>query len=63
MAMLSARLVQMIEDHAEQLTRGVLEEFRRHPRTTAYRRFSDSELHARVYDVYRNLGRWIGEKT
>jgi hypothetical protein len=61
--MLSARLVKMIEDHAEHLTQGVLDQFRTHPLTTAYRRFSDRELHTRVYDVYRNLSHWIGEKA
>ena len=61
--MLSARLVKMIEDHAEHLTQGVLEQFRTHPLMTAYRGFSDRELHTRVYDVYHNLGRWIDEKA
>ena len=63
MTMLSARLVKMIEDHADHLTRGLLEEFRRHPLTTSYRQFSDSELHDRVYGVYSNLGRWIDQGT
>jgi hypothetical protein len=61
--MLSARLVQTIENHAEELTEGVIRELQRNPRTPAYHRLSREELHHRVYNVYRNLGRWIGEKN
>lgn len=61
--MLSARLVRMIEDHAEQLTLGVVNDLQSNPRTSAYHKLSRDELHHRVYEVYRNLGRWLGEKT
>jgi len=61
--MLAARLVRMIEDHAEELTRGLLDDLVKNPRTPAYHRLSRDELHRRTYDVYHNLGRWIGEKT
>lgn len=61
--MLSVRLVRMIEDHAEQLTRGVLDDLQSNPRTTAYHRLPREELHQRAYEVYRNLGRWLGDKT
>jgi hypothetical protein len=60
---LSARLIRVIEDHAEELTRGVLRDLASNPRTTAYHRLPPDELHRRVYDVYRNLGRWLGDKT
>ncbi len=61
--MLSARLVRMIQDHAEELTLGVLDDLVKNPRTPAYHELSRDELHRRTYDVYRNLGRWVGEKT
>jgi hypothetical protein len=61
--MLSARLVRTIEDHAEDLTRGVLRDLQTNPRTPAYHKLSRDELHKRVYDVYHHLGRWVGEKT
>jgi hypothetical protein len=61
--MLSARLVRVIEEHAEQLTRGVLRDIASNPRTPAYHRLPAEELHRRAYDVYRNLGRWLGDKT
>jgi hypothetical protein len=60
-AMLAARLVRAIEDHAEDLTRGVLDDLATNARTPAYHAFSRGELHDRVYDVYRNLGRWLDE--
>jgi hypothetical protein len=59
--MLAARLVRAIEDHAEDLTRGVLDDLGTNPRTPAYHALSRAELHDRVYDVYRNLGRWLDE--
>lgn len=58
--MLSARLVRAIEDRAEDLTREVLADLTANPRTPAYHALSPAELHRRVYDVYHNLGRWLG---
>jgi len=61
--MLYMRLVRMIEEHAEQLTRGVLHDLATNTRTPAYHKLPREELHRRLYDVYHNLGRWLGEKT
>ena len=61
--MISAKLVAMIEDHADQLTAGLVGYLQRHPRTSAYHTFARSELHTRAYDVYRNLGTWIAGKS
>ena len=57
--MLSARLVAMIEDHADQLTAGLVGTLQQHPRTVGYHRLARSELHQRAYDVYRNLSKWV----
>ena len=57
--MISARLVAMIEDHADQLTAGLVDALLRHPRTSGYHRLARSELRDRADDVYRNLGRWL----
>ena len=56
--MLSTRLIQMIEAHAKQLTQGLVQQLKSHPRTASYRRFSDAEIHNRTYTVYKNLGAW-----
>lgn len=61
--MLSIRLVQLIEAHAEELTRGLLDDLKSNRRTPAYHGLPREELRLRVYNVYRNLGRWLGEKT
>jgi hypothetical protein len=61
--MLSARMLRTIEDHAEELTKVVLRDLETNPRTPSYRSIPDDELRRRVYDVYHNLGRWLGEKN
>jgi hypothetical protein len=61
--MLSRRLVQIIEDHAEQLTHDLVDDMRSNNRTPHYHRLSREELHVRTYDVYRNLGRWLNDET
>jgi len=60
---LSARLIKLIEDHAEDLTREVLRDLAGNARTPSYNSLPADELHRRVYDVYHNLGRWLGDKT
>jgi hypothetical protein len=57
--MLAARLIRLIENNADELTRGLVQQLKTHPRTPAFRRFSDLEIHNRVYNVYKNLGAWI----
>lgn len=57
--MISVRLVAMIEDHAEQLTAGLVNELKHHPRLGGYHRLGHSELHDRAYDVYHNLSKWV----
>ena len=59
----SGRLIAMIESHAEELTRGVVEKLQGSPRTGSYRRLSFEELYSQVYDVYHDLGLWLLEKT
>jgi hypothetical protein len=60
---LSTRLIRMIENHAEELTRGTLDDIRKNPRTPSYHTLSREALYTRVYEVYRDLGDWLGEKA
>jgi len=60
---LSARLIKLIEEHAEDLTREVLRDLAGNARTPSYNSLPADEMHRRVYDVYHNLGRWLGDKT
>ncbi|MGO8790823.1 MAG: hypothetical protein ACLQVL_26055 [Terriglobia bacterium] len=57
--MLSGRLVRMVEDHADQLARGVVVDLQDDPRTSEYHRLSPAELHTRIHDIYHNLGEWL----
>lgn len=61
--MISAKLVKMIEEHAEQLTQEFLKDVRTNPKTSSYHDVSTDELHSRTYDVYKNLSDWLIDKT
>lgn len=61
--MLSGRLVKIIEDHAEQLTRDLIDDLLTNRRTPHYHHLTREELHHRIYDVYHNFGRWLSDET
>jgi len=61
--MISAKLVKMIEEHAEQLTQEFLKDLQINPKTSSYHDVATEELHNRTYDVYRNLSDWLIDKT
>ena len=61
--MLIARLVALIEDHADELTARIVRKMREDPRTEEYRRFDDEDLGKRAHSVYANLGRWLSETS
>jgi hypothetical protein len=58
--LLSARLIELIQSHAEQLTRDVLKDYATNPRTRHWNLVPGPELEQRVISTYRNLGAWIG---
>ena len=60
--MLIARLVALIEGHADELSARLVRKLMEDQRTTGYRRFDEAELGKRAYDVYAHLGHWL-EKT
>ena len=61
--MISAKLVKMIEEHAEQLTQSLVKDIQTNPKTNFYHQFSEEELYKRAYDVYKNLSEWLIDKT
>ncbi len=61
--MLHARLVRMVEDHADQITHALLNDLQSNPRTPTYHSLSRDELHRRVFEIYRNLGRWVANEA
>jgi hypothetical protein len=60
--MISQRLVEMIEAHADELTKRWLKEVRQSKATAGYHSLPDSILYKRAFDVYANLGRWVGSE-
>ncbi len=61
--MLSARLVALIEDHADELTHGLIEDLQSNPRTPEYLRLARPVIHRRMYEIYHNLDEWLGHET
>ena len=61
--MLSDRLIRMIEHHADELTHALVEDLQTNSHTASYHRLSQEALHSRTYDVYKNLGLWLGSKA
>ena len=57
--MLSTRLVRLIESHAEELTRDLIQQLKTHPRTPAFSGLPETEVQERTSRVYRNLGAWL----
>ena len=60
--MISQRLVEMIERHADELTRRWLREVRQSSATAGYHSLSDDTLFGRAFEVYAHLGRWVGSE-
>jgi len=61
--MLSDRLIRMIEHHADELTRALVEDLLSNPRTSSYHRLSREAIHDRTYHVYKDLGLWLNSKA
>jgi len=61
--MISQRLTRLVEQNADRLTNDLIAEVRRDPRTSAYHRMSDEDLHERALDLFRNLGQWLSSRT
>jgi hypothetical protein len=59
--LLSARLIELIQTHAESLTRDVLKNYATNPRTRHWSVVPAAELEQRIISTYRNLGNWIGD--
>jgi hypothetical protein len=57
--MLSSRLIELIETHADALTKEALKDLATNARTPSFHLVPSDELEARVFATYHNLGRWI----
>jgi hypothetical protein len=53
----------MIEDHADELLRGLMDDLQSNSRTPSYHRIKREELRIRLHDVYRHLGELLSDGT
>jgi len=60
---LSDRLIRTIESNAEEFAQSTVKKLRSSPRTESHHKLPDKDLYNRCYEVYRNLGRWLWEKS
>jgi hypothetical protein len=60
---LSDRLIRTIESSAGGFAQSTVKKLRSSPRTESYRKLAEMDLYDRCYEVYRNLGRWLWEKS
>jgi hypothetical protein len=59
--MISTRLVQLIEEHAEGITDRVIVQHRRDPRLTHLTHLPESEVRDRCQEILKRLGHWLAE--
>lgn len=63
MPALAVRLIQLIEKHAEELSRELSEKVWSAPQCSDLRKVPADELEARTREIYRNLSDWLLNKT
>lgn len=61
--MLGIKLVRLIEDHSEALSRTLMEQILMSDRTSDFHKIPPKELQLAATEVYRNLGEWLLQKT
>ncbi len=61
--MLSTRLLQLIEDHSEEIAQSVLQSIRRDPLLSGFSQLPDAELLNRFEDVCRKISLWLAESN
>lgn len=59
--MISAKLIELIEIHANRLSTDVVKDLTTNPRTKGFRAVPKAELELRVFQIFHFLGDWIGQ--
>ena len=59
---LPSRLISLIENNADSLTRETVKKLQTGERTHSYGRISSGDLSYRVHEIYQNLNCWLWEK-
>ena len=57
--MISAHLVELIQNHAPQLTAETVADLATNPLTPSFRQVPKLDLEGRIFNVYNHLGDWI----
>ena len=60
--MLTSRLIQLIETHAESLASETMRDIVTNEHTSSFRLVPIQELKSRIAALYQNLGNWIGDQ-
>lgn len=61
--MLAVRLVRLIENHIDELSRDLSEKVWNSPRCSDLNKVPAAQLEARTREIYRNLSDWLLDKT
>jgi hypothetical protein len=61
--MIAMKLGKLIERHATELSHGLMEKVLHCEKTREFRRIPREELQTRTFQIYRNLGDWLLNKT
>jgi hypothetical protein len=59
--MLSAHLIELVELHAERLTKDLARELLTNPRTPGFRKVRYEDLERRLFQILHDLGTWISD--
>ena len=57
------KLVTLIEENADELTRKWRKAVRTHPEMPTYRSYDQEKLYERAFSVYSQLGKWLSQET
>lgn len=59
----SKKLVLLIENNADELTRNYLQDVMKHTSMPTYRSWNEGEVYKRAFVVYSQIGKWISRET
>ena len=58
-----SKLVELIQDHSEELSQRVLKDMLSRKETNSYNKLHRKEVYRRIYEVYSRLGSWLSKDT
>ena len=58
-----SKLVELIQDHSEELSQRVLKDMLSRKETKSYNKLHKKEVYRRIFEVYSGLGSWLSKDT